>query len=204
MPPLIDLTGQRFGRLIVVSRAENVGKKTAWLCRCDCGNTKIVHGWSLKSGQTRSCGCLSNETRGRNPITHGQSYTRLYTIWIGMKQRCYYQKHKHFKRYGGRGIAVCDEWRDDFRAFHDWSMANGYEERLTIDRIDNDGNYAPSNCRWATYSEQANNMSSNRIIEFGGEKRTIKEWSKITGIPHPTITGRLNRGWTIERALNTK
>ena len=114
---LNDLTGNRFGRLLVMSRADNIGSKTAWLCRCDCGNTKVATGWNLKSGQCKSCGCMLKETSGKNPITHGQSYTRLYTIWIGMKQRCYYEKHKHYKRYGGAGIIVCPEWKDDFEAF---------------------------------------------------------------------------------------
>lgn len=162
MPKLIDLTGQQFGWLTVVARAENIGRQTAWLCKCDCGNMKIAQGWNLKSGQTASCGCKNKERPRTESITHGQSYTRLYTIWIGMKQRCHYHKHMHFKHYGGRGIVVCEEWKDNFEAFHDWAIQNGYSESLTIDRINVDGNYEPSNCRWATYSEQNKNRRNSK------------------------------------------
>ena len=148
---LVDLTGQRFGRLVVLRRAENIGRQTAWLCKCDCGNEKTVPMWNLRSGQTISCGCYADEVRvanGKAGQTHGLSYSRLYTIWIGMKQRCYYPKHKHFKRYGERGIKVCDEWKDSFETFHDWAMANGYADNLTIDRENVNGDYCPANCRW--------------------------------------------------------
>lgn len=205
MPPLKDLTGQRFERLVVLRRTDNMGKQTAWLCRCECGTEKAVPYWNLVSGQTRSCGCLCDEVRRESATlfatTHGGSYTRLYTIWIGMKQRCNYRKHKHYKRYGGRGIKVCAEWEHDFEAFREWSLLNGYSEELTIDRIDVDGNYEPSNCRWATYETQSNNMSSNHFLTFKGETHTVSEWSKLLGIPKSTIHNRLKRGKTIEEVL---
>lgn len=205
MPKLVDLTGQRFGRLLVLRRAENMGRQTAWLCKCDCGNEKAVPYWNLVSGQTKSCGCLVKEVSAKNAkCTHKQSYSRLYTIWIGMKQRCYYENHKHFKHYGGRGITVCDEWKDDFQAFHDWSISHGYEDNLTIDRIDVNGNYEPSNCKWASTKVQGNNKRTNHTLELNGEIHTVSEWSKITGIPNSTIHNRLKAGWTIEKALTTK
>ena len=177
------------------------------MCICDCGNEKVTESWNLQKGYCRSCGCLQKEAMAINKyasITHGQSRTRLYTTWIGMKQRCYYPKHRHFDRYGGRGIRVCDEWVHDFPAFQAWAMANGYTDDLTIDRIDVDGNYEPSNCRWATYKDQANNMSSNRMLELNGVTHTLKEWSVITGISRTTIRNRLDRNWSIEEALTKK
>lgn len=192
---LIDLTGQRFGRLVVVERAE-----TKWLCKCDCGNTKAVLGGHLRSGDIKSCGCLQNEQRTK----HGMRNTRVYKIWCAMKERCYYKTHKDFKNYGGRGIIVCDEWKENFQAFYDWAMSNGYEENLTIDRIEVNGNYEPSNCRWASCKDQNNNRSNNHILILKNESHTITEWSRITGIPLSTIKTRINSGWTIEKALTKK
>jgi len=206
MGKLKDLTGQRFGRLTVIKRAENKYGRATWLCQCDCGNQKEVQSWNLVSGQTKSCGCnhYSHDIQKDKALRHGSSYDRLYTIWIGMKQRCYYAKHKQFKHYGGRGITVCDEWKDDFQAFHDWSTSHGYSNNLTIDRIDNDKGYSPDNCRWVSMKEQNNNRRNNRNIEFNGEIHSISEWSVITGIPRTTIRNRINRGWTIEKTLTTK
>jgi hypothetical protein len=205
MPPLKDLTGQRFGWLVVIQRVENIGRQTAWLCKCDCGNKKAVSYWNLVSEQTKSCGCMQHEINRETAkilaTTHGGSYTRLYTIWIGMKQRCNYKKHKHYEKYGGRGIKVCTEWEHDFAAFREWAMSNGYSEELTIDRIDVDGDYEPSNCRWATYEVQSNNTRSNHYLTFKGETHTVSEWSKILDIPTSTIHNRLKRGKTIEQAL---
>lgn len=208
MGKMIDLTGQRFGRLTVIERAKNYvspnGRQAArWICLCDCGNKTTVVGGDLRTGRTRSCGCFEQESRyfSRN-LVHGGFGTKLYNVWCGMKKRCYNSKNKFFKDYGGRGITVCDEWRDDFAKFRDWAMANGYREGLSIDRIDNDKGYSPDNCRWTTREEQGNNKRSNRTFLVNGEKRTLAQLCREYQKNRSTVEDRLNRGWTIEEALD--
>lgn len=166
---LIDLTGQKFGRLTVVERHGVKDGHAAWLCKCDCGNTTVVNGRNLRNGRTTSCGCYHKEILINRSKTHGMSKTRLYRIWHNMKNRCFYTKDKHFNDYGGRGITVCDEWKNDFESFKKWSLSNGYSDELTIDRINNDGNYEPSNCRWVTMKEQCKNRTKK-----GSRKNGIK------------------------------
>ena len=168
MAKLIDLTGQRFGRLLVVKRAGSDKQKRAkWECQCDCGNEAVVVSSYLINGETKSCGCLIRETIGNMNLSHGCSGTRLYGVWMHMKERCYKPSQKSYHRYGGRGITVCDEWRNDFGKFHEWAMENGYDEnaprgQCTIDRIDNDKGYSPDNCRWADMKTQIHNRSVSR------------------------------------------
>jgi len=168
MPAIIDLTGQRFGRLTVIHAAErtNTGNYQ-WVCCCDCGTEVIVTSNNLRNRHTKSCGCYKRERISETQATHRQSHKRLYNVWTNMKQRCYNHNHKYYKDYGGRGIKVCEEWRHDYQAFHDWAYANGYDNKAphgqcTIDRIDNDGDYSPSNCRFVGMTEQRHNRRDSR------------------------------------------
>ena len=197
----IDLTGQRFGRLVVLERAENRAERTYWRCQCDCGKIKDISTKTLRNGSTQSCGCLQKERASQANGRHRMRHTRIYGIWLGIRRRCYDKENVGYELYGGRGITVCDEWRDSFEAFRDWAMANGYRDDLTIDRINSDGPYSPENCRWATQKEQQNNRRNNRLIEFNGEVHTESEWAEITGIKVATIYARLRYGWSVERAL---
>lgn len=183
----IDLKGKQFGKLKVLELAEIRKGHKYWLCQCDCGRKKIIRGSSLISGITSSCNCL----RANNNKTHGKTNTRLFNIWSGMKKRCYNKNNKGYCNYGKRGISICNEWLNSFESFYEWAINNGYREDLTIDRIDNNGNYEPSNCRWTNIKTQCNNRRSNKIIEYNGEKHTISEWSTITGINKNTIWARI-------------
>lgn len=150
-----NLTGQKFGKLTVMSAyGKSANRHTTYLCKCECGNYKVVASDMLKSGRVSSCGCAIG--------THHLTNTRLYNIWSCMKSRCLNSKHPRFKDYGGRGIKVCDEWQNDFLSFYNWAMSNGYSDILTIDRINNDDGYYPENCRWATYAEQNLNRRVTR------------------------------------------
>lgn len=201
-----DLTGRKFAMLTVLKRAGTDKQGNAlWLCRCDCGRTtSTARSNELKSGIRKSCGCLRDERAlnfGKSQTKHGKSSSRLYNIWSHMKSRCYDENNSRFKDYGGRGILICYEWRNDFQVFYEWSISNGYRKGLTIDRIDNNGNYEPANCRWASQIEQSNNRRTCRTITHKGETHTVREWALITGLNYGTLQTRIYRGWSAEKAL---
>lgn len=201
------MIGRRFGRFVVIDKGPKHYKPSGqscntWLCKCECGNTKIVNGYCLRKGITKSCGCILKEGIRR---THGKSHTRLHNAWCHMRARCKDKNSKDYKDYGGRGITVCEEWDKSFESFYKWSMENGYTDELSIDRIDVNGNYEPSNCRWATNKEQARNTRKNRLLTFNGETKTMAEWSEITGLRPGTIQYRLDKiGWPVEKALTER
>lgn len=209
MAKYIDITGQKFGRLEVVEFAGYTKHRAVtWRCKCECGNETVVRGDHLRYGRTSSCGCLRAETsakRGKDNAKHGMWDTRLYHCWQGMKQRCDGTGNKQSrKRYHDRGITVCDEWINSFEAFMDWSLKNGYQDNLTLDRINNDESYKPSNCRWSDAITQQNNTSKNRGLSYNGRTQTMAEWATELEIDYSTLQTRIRRGWTVKRALETK
>ena len=205
-----DITGQRFGRLVAL---EHVGfssnRVTLWKCRCDCGNTIIVREGNLNSGKSQSCGCLNVERTKEANLRHGMAHTRLYNIWSKMKERCYNTTRKAYKNYGGKGVHVCDEWRNDFQKFYDWAINNGYKENLTIDRINSNGNYEPSNCRWITLSENTRLKYESDFITVRNLSLTIHDWANRIGLSQKTLRDRYKehgKSWiqdAIKSALET-
>lgn len=201
-----NLEGQQFGKLTVIKKAyerEYKGKKrTMWLCRCECGKECYVTTSNLTSGNTKSCGCMKIE-KLKKRATHGMSRSRLYRIWHGIKDRCFNPHNKKTHRYMGRGITVCDEWLK-FENFYKWATENGYDDTLTIDRIDNDGNYCPENCRWASNDVQQNNRCTNHMVTYNGETKSLKDWSRAIGIGYRCLLKRINElKWSIDKAFNT-
>lgn len=210
-----DLTGQKFGMLKVVrflkpeERFYNGKLKSdrVWECVCECGNKINVATWKLKNGNTKSCGCYRKEKLKENQIdaTHGKTNTLLYRTWDGMKKRCYNKNDNNYENYGGRGIKMCDEWKNNFQAFYTWAINNGYKKELSIDRIDVDGNYEPSNCRWATAKEQSRNRRDTLYVEYNGEKRTLIEVSEEVGISYGKMYARIfEMGKSLEEAIAMK
>ena len=197
-----NITGQRFGRLIVVGFVGSIKKSSNWLCQCDCGTRFVATINCLQKGDTQSCGCLRRETAGNTRRSHGMSHTKLFARWQAMRKRCYYKKLLQYPDYGGRGIKVCDRWQvfENFYA----DMGDPPSDTHSIDRIDNDGDYCPKNCRWATRTEQNNNARRNHVIEYNGESMTIAQWEQKLGFKNGTLGNRINAlRWSIERALTT-
>lgn len=204
MSNIDDITGNKYNYLTVLYATGRIEGKRGffWHCKCDCGNEIDVLGASLKSGNTTACGCRQ-KIGWKNGYKHGLTHTRLHSIWNGMKQRCFSKNNDYYYNYGGRGITMCDEWKNDFKAFYNWSIKNGYSDNLTIDRIDNDGNYEPSNCRWITRTEQMRNTRRSRKFSYKGEMKTASELSEICGIPSVIIYHRIAiLNWNIEDAMS--
>lgn len=204
MGKFVDLTGKRFGRLIVIEKSDKIiypnGKTSVtWLCRCDCGENVIVESKSLKSGNTKSCGCFRKEHSSEKFKKHNMYGTRIYGIWAQMVQRCTNKKSDSRGIYIKRGIKICKEWRESPEEFIKWSMENGYEDTLTIDRINNDKGYSPENCRWVNYETQANNKRNTIYIEYNGKKQTLREWCDELELPYNTIRNRYKKKWETER-----
>lgn len=192
-----NLTGQRFGRLTVIERAADkvTGSKpkVMWRCKCDCGKEVIVWSSSLVQGTTVSCGCKTKK--------HGFAHKeRLYETWKNMRRRCLDPKNKRYAQYGGRGITVCPEW-GDYATFREWAMASGYKDDLTIDRIDVDGNYCPENCRWANAEVQANNVSRNRMLSYGGKSMTMAQWARKLKVTYSALNHRVQKGQNMEEIV---
>ncbi|MFB5758921.1 hypothetical protein [Paenibacillus medicaginis] len=215
MPKFQDLTNRQFNRWTVLERDRSKTKGTYWLCQCNCENKTIksVIASDLKNGKNMSCGCLHKEIHTR----HGMANSRLYKTFIDMKSRCLNSIHKSFHNYGGRGVKVCNEWLDHnhgFNNFYNWAIRNGYEDNLSIDRIDVNGNYEPSNCRWVTMQIQQNNKRNSRYICINDVMKTASQWEKEFGLTVGCVTRRLKKGWkeddlliptsNLNRSKNTK
>lgn len=201
MPNKLELAGQRFGRLVVLEEAGKDGHRAyMWSCRCDCGETSTVRGSLLKQGRVRSCGCGSREATIRRQTTHGMTGTPLYWRWRAMLARTGDPNNREYRNYGGRGITVCERWRD-FANFHA-DMGADFLPGLELDRIDNDGPYSPENCRWATRIEQQRNRRNNHIVEWANRSLTVQDWAELLGLKPNTIITRLRRHWPVDRALS--
>ncbi len=203
-----DLTGQKFGTLTVVKFSHRKNNRTYWICKCDCGTIKTYRADFLKRKQPPSCGCIGKKKRiehcrilGLNRRTHGKIKTRLYKIYHNMKDRCYRKSCKAYKYYGQRGITIYQGWLDNFENFYNWATTHGYADNLTIDRINNDGNYSPENCRWVDMKTQANNTRKNIKIAYNNKTQTLKEWADELGMTYTQLHHRYERGWELNRMM---
>ncbi len=204
MPPFKDLTGKRFGRLVVIEKSKSRDNRIYWLCKCNCGAKTVVASGSLLSGNTRSCGCLNIDSlieRNISRRTHGMKNTRVYHIWRSMRQRCEYPGKSTYSLYGGRGIKVCSRWNKFENFLEDMGVPPSNSH--SIDRVDSNGDYEPSNCRWATQKEQQNNRRNNRLLHYQDQCMTLAQWADLLGISRTTLQMRLSSGWSIEDTLST-
>lgn len=204
MPKIIDLVGIQFGMLKVV---EFMGRKNShsWFrCECKCGGQTVTTSNNLRRFHTTSCGCYNEKMFRQCAIKHGLSRHKLFRTWIDMRNRCYFINHNRFEHYGGKGIKVCDIWRDDFIEFYRWAIANGWKKGLSLDRKENNKGYQPDNCRWITVKEQNRNRTSNVHLTIDGVTKIIVEWSEISGNNYEKIRSRVKRGWSHKEAVYGK
>lgn len=189
MGQIRDLRGLSFGRLTVLDFCGlNKFQKATWRCSCECGNYVVVIGTSLTNGKKISCGCYEKESKKKTNFKHGLRRHDLYKTWLNIKARCYNQHNNHYKYYGENGIVMCDEWKNDFKSFYDWSINHGWERGLSIERIDNHKGYEPSNCKWITMSEQSKNRTTNHyLVDKQGNIMTIADVARITNINARTL-----------------
>ena len=196
MPKRFQMIGKKFNKLTVLEECnERKRGQKLYKCLCDCGNITYQCGHQLRISRVKSCGC----TKGN--IIHGKKHTRIYNIYCGIKARCYNKNNPRYKDYGERGIIMCYEWLHDFMSFYNWTMSHGYKEDLTIDRIDNDKGYSPSNCRWVDSKTQNNNQRSNVRLTYKGITKTMSEWANDLGVPYRTIGYRHRKEWEVKDVL---
>ena len=201
MGKIIDLTNQRFGRLIVTEYIGRINKHSIYKCKCDCGGETTTTSNNLRRNHTLSCGCYNKEQFKAASITHNLSKHPLYTSWVGMRNRCYFKKHNRYKHYGAKGINVCEEWKNTFIDFYNWAISNGWNKGLSIDRIDNNKDYCPSNCKFSTTKEQNRNRTSNVTLTIDGVSKIIIEWAETVNISPTIIRDRIKRGWSIKESV---
>lgn len=209
MSKCIDLVGKKFNKLTIVKRVNNDKHgNSCWLCKCDCGNTTIVPANELKRDGVKSCGCFRKQFAKQRASAiklhkkHGKQQTRLYNIWAGMKQRCYYRYSIGYKNYGGRGITICDEWLNSFENFYIWAIQNGYKDNLTIDRINVNDNYQPSNCQWVDNLEQQNNRRNNIKIFYSNKTQSLSDWARELKIPYHILYYNTKKGYSLQQIID--
>ena len=205
----LNIIGEKYNKLLVIEEAEPIKNNRMVKCLCDCGNTSVINVSNLRANRIISCGCHKrNQIISRN-TTHNQRHTKLYEVWKSIKQRCYNQNNASYHNYGARGITMCDEWLNSFEKFYEWSYSNGYstekqndeKHKLTIDRIDVNGNYEPSNCRWVDRKTQSNNTRTTKLITINNETHCLADWLKILNVNGFTYYYRIKNGMTPEQAL---
>lgn len=184
---LIDLTGMKFNRLTAVSYVGQGSSGAKWLFKCDCGKEIITSSYPVRKGKTKSCGCWNEENKHNRYRVHGLTGTKIQSAWSHMKQRCFNPNCKEYEHYGGRGITVCDEWKNSVAEFAKWAYENGYENNLTLDRIDNNGNYEPNNCRWVSMEVQENNKRNNRYYDIDSGSYTLSQIAKMYSVSRDSL-----------------